>query len=648
MAEMIPDSIPAGAPRGEKILFNAFRDCLPDNFIVWHEPSATTSRPDFVVLSDTHGLLVVEAKGWSKAMIKEADSHQVLVQWPATAEQPERKQMHAHPLKQAEGYKYALMDKLKSESILLNNEPGPNLGKLGFPMGRAAIMTGLSRADIEQEDLLGPSLAPVFHRESVLFADDINKWEDLNDRQVVAQFWDLFDSRAKFKFPPLTEDQIQTIRAVLNPSTTVRRVPATPQSWNLPTPVPPDATVIKTLDLQQERAAKQLGNGHRILSGVAGSGKTLILTARAKWMLEEDPSQRVLITCFNVTLAAYIRSVVTNGKNTSPRLCEPGVEARHFHGWARVVCGSLPQYYDGRDDDDVDDEIANRVLVELERRPDLRYDAILVDEAHIMHPTWFKALKAALKEPDDGSLLIVNDASQKLRKRRRFTWSSVGVNARGRTRIYKKNYRNTRQVLGFAWSVLSTLVASEPEAEEAFPIVIPDQSERDGPKPRLILAKAVSSVESLALNACNKELESGQAAKDIALIYRFGGGRFATRLQGLLDQSERLLGGNQIYWVNRSNESKNNYGVNQPGVRLITTQSALGLEFKSVYLLWLDDFDRAIDTANLDQQLRDLRELYVAMTRAQNQLTLICSPASCLGVQLAKEKQALGLEVLHA
>jgi hypothetical protein len=647
MAEMIPDSIPAGAPRGEKVLFNAFRDCLPDNFIVWHEPSATTSKPDFVVLSDTHGLLVVEAKGWSKAMIKEADSHQILVEWPATSGQPQRQQMHTHPLKQAESYKYALMDKLKAETILLNNERGPNLGKLGFPMGRAAIMTGLSRADVEQEDLLGPSLSPVFLCESVLFSDDIDQWEDLSDRQVIAQFWDLFDSRAKFKFSPLTEDQIQTIRAVLNPSTTIRRVPATPQSWNLPTPVPPDATVIKTLDLQQERAAKQLGSGHRILSGVAGSGKTLILTARAKWMLEENPSQRVLITCFNVTLAAYIRSVVHDGINSRPKLCEPGVEARHFHGWARAVCGSLPQY-DGRDEDDIDDDIANRVLAELGRRSDLRYDAILVDEAHIMHPTWFKALRAALKDPEEGSLLIVNDASQKLRKRRRFSWSSVGINARGRTRTYKKNYRNTKQVLGFAWSVLSTLVASEPEAEEAFPIVIPDQSERDGPKPRLILAKAVSSVERLALDACQKELAGGQAGKDIALIYRYGGGRFGTRLQGLLSQSETRLGSNQVYWVNRSNDSKNNYGVNQPGVRLITTQSALGLEFKSVYLLWIEDFDRALDTANPEQQLRDLRELYVAMTRAQDQLTLICSSTSRLGAQLAKEKQTLGLEVIHA
>ena len=647
MAEMIPDSLLADTPRGEKLLFNAFRDALPDNFIAWHEPSATVSKPDFVILSDTHGLLVVEAKGWSKSMIKEADGNQILIEWPPSGGKPARQQVHSHPLKQAESYKYSLMDKLKEEPILVNNQQGINFGKLSFPMGRCAIMTGMTRAEIEQEDLLGPNLTPVFLREAILFADDINDWSGLSDREVISRFWDLFDSRAKFRFPPLTNDQIQTIRAVLNPSTTVKRVPATPQSWNLPTPIPQDATVVKTLDLQQERAAKQLGNGHRILSGVAGSGKTLILTSRAKWMLEENPDQRVLITCFNVTLAAYIRSVIYGGKNATLKLCKPGVEARHFHGWARAICVSLPQFGE-RDDDEVHDEVAKLVIAELEKRPELRYDAILVDEAHIMHSAWFNALRTALKDPEEGSLLIVSDASQKLRKRKRFSWASVGINARGRTRIYKKNYRNTKQVLGFAWNVLSTLVASEPEPEEAFPLVIPDQSDREGPKPRLVLAKAVSSVELLALEACKRELAGGLAAKDIAFIYRYGGGGYASRLQGLLTQSESRLAGGKLYWVNRSNETKNNYGVNQPGIRLITTQSALGLEFKSVYILWLEDFDRALDSGDPEQQLRELRELYVAMTRAQDQLTLICSSTSRLGGHLARERDSLGLEVIHA
>ena len=38
----------------------------------------------------------------------------------------------------------------------------------------------------------------------------------------------------------------------------------------------------------------------------------------------------------------------------------------------------------------------------------------------------------------------------------------------------------------------------------------------------------------------------------------------------------------------------------------------------------------------------------VAMTRAQNQLTLICSSTSRLGAHLACEKEALGLEIIHA
>ena len=92
-----------------------------------------------------------------------------------------------------------------------------------------------------------------------------------------------------------------------------------------------------------------------------------------------------------------------------------------------------------------------------------------MDEAHILHPAWFKALKVALKDPDNGSLLIVNDASQKLR-RKRFSWASVGISARGKRTIkYTKNYRNTKETLDFAWKVLTTLADSEPEAEEAFP-----------------------------------------------------------------------------------------------------------------------------------------------------------------------------------
>jgi hypothetical protein len=44
-------------------------------------------------------------------------------------------------------------------------------------------------------------------------------------------------------------------------------------------------------------------------------------------------------------------------------------------------------------------------------------------------------------------LLIVNDGSQSLYQRRKFTWKSVGVQALGRSKRLSQNYRNTQEIL---------------------------------------------------------------------------------------------------------------------------------------------------------------------------------------------------------
>ncbi|WP_339382773.1 UvrD-helicase domain-containing protein [Microcoleus asticus] len=69
--------------------------------------------------------------------------------------------------------------------------------------------------------------------------------------------------------------------------------------------------MIKTLDYRQECIVKAIGTGHRIIYGVAGSGKTLILLSRAKLLANkilENP--RILIICYNRSLASYVKSVL--------------------------------------------------------------------------------------------------------------------------------------------------------------------------------------------------------------------------------------------------------------------------------------------------------------------------------------------------
>lgn len=62
--------------------------------------------------------------------------------------------------------------------------------------------------------------------------------------------------------------------------------------------------VLKVMDLQQERLARNIGEGHRVTHGVAGSGKTLILAYRCHHLAQEN--QSVLMLCFNVALAAKL------------------------------------------------------------------------------------------------------------------------------------------------------------------------------------------------------------------------------------------------------------------------------------------------------------------------------------------------------
>jgi hypothetical protein len=59
---------------------------------------------------------------------------------------------------------------------------------------------------------------------------------------------------------------------------------------------------MRVMDLQQEQLARSLGEGHRVIHGVAGSGKTLILGYRAEH-LARVCVKPILVLCYNKALA---------------------------------------------------------------------------------------------------------------------------------------------------------------------------------------------------------------------------------------------------------------------------------------------------------------------------------------------------------
>ena len=289
MAQMIPETISSKASKGEELLFKVLQERLPENYLVWYEPTIKRLLPDFIILGPAFGLLILEVRGWYAGNVELA-SHDFF-QLRREKEGKTKIESHANPLKQGHGYFGTVADKMKGFPLLCRPE-GNYRGSLAFPIGVGAIMSNIT-ADQSREH----ALYTVLEQPAVAYRDELLDWPDCSSGELIARLKGMF--KTDFAFPPLTDDQISTIKGLLHPVTIVREVPAIASSLppDVDEPLPAHATRLLSLDLEQERLARTMKAGHRVISGVAGSGKTLILIARAKALANSLEPQHILILC---------------------------------------------------------------------------------------------------------------------------------------------------------------------------------------------------------------------------------------------------------------------------------------------------------------------------------------------------------------
>lgn len=609
MPLMIPDTLPSNASQGERQLFNILSTQLPDNFIIWYEPRVKDLYPDFIILGPNFGLLILEVKGWYASQVERANNNFFDIRWKRA--NLTKVETYQHPLKQGHGYFGSVIDRLKGYPILCNPE-GNYQGRLCFPVGVGAVMSNMTEAQAHDENLY-----VLLEKPAVAYRDELLSWATLPSAQLLRRLKAMF-TKANFPFAALTDDQVSTIKGILHPEVAINEVPArqTSLSFEPEQPLPATATVLLSLDAEQERMARTMKGGHRLISGVAGSGKTLILTARAKALANRLTQHRILILCFNITLAAQLRSQL-HSDTRNPQY-KGRIEVLHFHGWARTLLRSLPNPRQFTNDEDYNQILGEKVLAKLESLPpEQRWDSVLVDEAHTFSQSWFTCCVAALKDQVDGDLLIVSDGSQSLYKRRKFTWKAVGIKAVGRSQRLTQNYRNTQEILSAAWGVLQN--NDKTDADATFPAVEPSAALRNGPKPTVHVAQYKTAAGDATIAQIKTLLDTGYSPSNIAILYRWKSKKENDAFNSLLSQLQGL--NVPYYWVTENQATKRNYDAQRPGIRVITTLSSLGLEFKVVLLLWAEQFwdcqSSDGDKASLAQ-----RQLYVAMTRAQDELHL--------------------------
>ncbi|MBR8829495.1 MAG: NERD domain-containing protein [Gomphosphaeria aponina SAG 52.96 = DSM 107014] len=631
MAITIPQSIPSKASQGEKKLFNVFAEKLPDDFYVWYEPRIDDAKhPDFIILAPDFGLLVIEVKGWYPKDIILATTDIFKIETQKEDYGTTNKQKS--PLRQAKDYLDTLLNQLQKYRVLTQQD-GKYEGKLAFPIGWGAIMSNITN---EQARNNNNNIQKVLPQPQVGYQNELLDWEkkDFSTEKLIDRLQGMFT--VKFPFPTLTQEQINTIKGAIYPEIIIREQKATIKSVPNNFSLLPSDTVLTTLDTKQENLAKSIGDGHRIFFGVAGSGKTLLLIARAKLLINQNPNAKILVLCFNVSLASHLKSILHEDRK-NPQYSK--IEVTNFDQWAKLILGKLPAQVEGNRDE----YIANLVLNKLNSYKD-KWDAILVDEAHTFVPIWFKCCVKALKDSENGDLMIVADGSQSLYKRSDFTWKEVGVKAPGRTISKKfdldKNYRNTIEILNGAWSLLNKIQEKQEilETEEiTFPTIKPDLALRHGLQPQVYVASTVEQQEELVIKTIQNLNTKDFDWKDIAILYRQKNGNSLDKIINKLNQLNI-----PYYWVSKDDKSKSNYSQNREGVRLITCLSSLGLEFKAVLILWLEQFDDCV--SNKQGSLLITRQLYVAMTRAQENLLLLGLQESKLINEL---KQSNDFEVIN-
>ncbi len=606
MAEIIPaltKEVLARMTAGEKRFAQRLKDLLEDDYLVWYDIPVGRERryPDFIILHPARGLLFIEVKDWKPETLVGLDKHQ------AQLRMADGLKKVANPLEQARQCMIQVVNRLKQDPQMLFGENSPFAGKICMPYGYGAVFTNITRKQI-QNGVSDADRELVLPDSKVIYKDEMTESADAETFQQ--RLWDMFQFRFGEK---LSLPQIDRIRWHLFPEVRIRlqddlfgvdNGSDNSAATELVAEIP---DIIRIMDVQQEQLARSLGSGHRVIHGVAGSGKTLILGYRAE-LLAATSSKPTLILCYNISLARKLKAIMS-AKGLSER-----VSVMHFHDWCGVqlktyhvdlVPGDAPHW---------EKQVTSVIQgVEAGHIPRAQYGAVLIDEGHDFEAEWLKLITQMI-DPESDSLLLLYDDAQSIYNKRSglgFSLSSVGIKAQGRTTILRLNYRNTREILAFAYQFAADVLGAADSDDDHIPLLLPESAGNHGPEPKVVRLSAWADEQAYTVSALKAWHEQGLAWNEMAVLYanKFQGGALARVLKEA---------GIPAYWLGTS-EYKKAYDPSKDQVAIMAIHSSKGLEFPAVIVT-------GADALNADEQLeQNVRLLYVGMTRAQRHLELTMS-----------------------
>jgi hypothetical protein len=572
---------------GERRLAERLEQKLDADYLLWHNvpigPKQT--HPDFVVLHPRHGLLILETKDWRLDTIRQATRQA----WDILVDGQIKVVMN--PLVQARFCAIQVVNALERDKQLIQSN-GSHQGKLAFPWGHGVVFTRITRKQFDDAGL-GEAIAPHY----VICKDEMEESADAEAFQQ--RLWGMF---AHSFGGVISLPQLDRVRWNMFPQVRVQTQGALFDDNDADAELP---DIMRVMDLQQEQLARSLGDGHRVIHGVAGSGKTMILGYRAEYLAKASTasSKPILILCYNEPLAVKLESVI-EAKGLSAK-----VHVRNFHKWCRQQLVAFGQAIPPQSNN-MFDEMVNNVIRGVDRKqiPAAQYLAVLIDEGHDFAPEWLK-LVTQMVSPETNSLLVLFDDAQNINDRARskqFSFKSVGIQASGRTTILKINYRNTRQILQTASLVAADLLTADDKDEDGIPMLKPVSCGRDGQAPIIIKLPNLRDEAFAIADHLASVHKEGFAWGDMAVLCA----DWAT-----MDLCASALAQRKL--PHRVRKRSGDYQPNANAIQVMTMKVSKGLEFPVVALPGVGHMP-----APGQDEKEAARVFYVAATRATQRLML--------------------------
>jgi superfamily I DNA/RNA helicase len=237
-----------------------------------------------------------------------------------------------------------------------------------------------------------------------------------------------------------------------------------------------------------------------------------------------------------------------------------------------------------------------------------KYRSILVDEVQDLSSVEIELVSACMLSSENGLFLVGDPEQQVYPKEHNLRKAGVEIDTR---RFFRKNYRNPRQILEAAFELLRLHGQQGVDPEDDKLVIPPEYATRQSSKPLLVKCVDEDDQISFLANFGNRRLAESDSAMCLILCSAREDDEtkisdFAAKLRHCKMPTEQLFGTKKV----------------QPKtVYLSGLETVKGFEFSRVFIVGIGDQFPAPDLPK-EEAWRDVRRLYVALTRARDEVVL--------------------------